>query len=231
MSAKSTFTLTVNGKAEIPLLAERAIINVAVSSEGLDKAKVSSEVISAAKHIESLLRELSPEDAGPLAHWSKTSLSATSYVPTMYSSSGEAEPKSRRYNGKITFDIRFSDFKALGSFGTKISSIEHVEVSDISWRLTEATEAKYRNQLRKDAAKDALAKARDYCEVLGCIKLRPVELHEHQTHSASANIRACRRIDGVDARPIEKFEELEFTQQEVRITRNVSIKFHADPVV
>lgn len=259
MPENTPFALTVSGTSEIPLLAERAIINVAVSSDGLDKAKVSNDIISAARQIESMLRELSPDDdtpavkaAAPLAHWSKTSLSATSYVPpskhnwsnaahfgaplhpTMITNDDDEEP-ARRYRGNIKFDIRFKDFKALGSFGTKISSIEHVEVSNITWSLTDATEAKYRTQLRRDAAKDALTKARDYCDVLGCVKLRPVELHDNQSYHMP-HMRQGRALQMQSAMAAadpgqEQMEELEFTPQEIKMTMEISIKFHADSVV
>ena len=139
MAAIEPFEMTVSGKAEIPHPAERALINVTVSSEGTNKPSVSDEVITTAKHIETLLRELSPANdspeakaAAPLAHWDKTSLSSTSYIPTQWNpqkSVHESQP--RRYRASITFDIRFKEFKALGSFGTKISSMPHVEVSNI----------------------------------------------------------------------------------------------------
>ena len=127
----SPFTIHVNGKAVIPHTAERALINVVVASSGASKQWVSEEVITTAKHIESLLRELSPEDdseeakkAAPLAHWSKTSLSATSHVPH----DRDGKDLARKYHGSVTFDIRFRNFEKLGSFGTQLSAVPHVEV-------------------------------------------------------------------------------------------------------
>lgn len=250
MSKDSQFSLSVNGRAELPLLAERAIINVSVSSEGLDKAKVSTDIISAAKQIESMLREMSAKDETPaakaaaaLAHWSKTSLSATSYVPPAQPRRHselfreEAKEPPRRYRGIIQFDVRFKDFNALGSFSTRISSIEHVEVKDINWTLTEVTEAKYRSQLRKDAAKDALAKAQDYCEVLGCVKLRPEKMQDHTftNHGQAAHgmqMHSMARMGRVRFSEVqdEAKEELEFTPQEIKMTMDVSVSFRAEPV-
>lgn len=186
MAAISPFEMTVSGKAEIPHPAERALINVTVSSEGTNKPSVSDEVITTAKHIETLLRELSPANdspeakaAAPLAHWDKTSLSSTSYVPTQYNSEKNIhESLPRRYRASVTFDIRFKEFKALGSFGTKISSMSHVEVGNIDWILTDITEKAYRSRLRREAAQDALEKVQDYCEVLGCQNIRATELQE-----------------------------------------------------
>ncbi|KAL6399548.1 hypothetical protein AUP68_18097 [Ilyonectria robusta] len=175
------FVITVTGRSEIPHPAERALINVHVASSGTDKATVSSQVISTAKTIESLLRELSPQADSPdakqasaLPHWSKTSLSFTSHVP--YGPHGGQKP--RQYDARIGFDIRLKEFKAVGSFGTKLSDLPHVEVNNILWILTPTTEKSYGAQLRKEEARDARQKALDYCEVLGCTNLRPVVLSD-----------------------------------------------------
>lgn len=164
----------------IPHPAERALINVSVSSTGTNKASVADEVVTTAKHIEELLREISPQDdtaeakaASPLAHWNKTSLSSRSWMPR---DDKNNEQPPMKHSATVKFDIRFKEFKALGSFGTRISSIPHVHINDIDWILTTATEDSYRPQLRRDCAKDALEKAKDYCEILGCTNLRPVSL-------------------------------------------------------
>ncbi len=138
------------------------MIAVVVQSSGTNKATVSDEVLTTAKHLESLLRELGPKDntpeakaASPLAHWAKKSFTATSHVPWYDSSRGAAAPP-RQYDGSITFDIRFKEFKALGAFGEKLTALPHVEVNSVSWILTPATEKSYRSRLRKEAAQDAL---------------------------------------------------------------------------
>ncbi|EME46137.1 hypothetical protein DOTSEDRAFT_78518 [Dothistroma septosporum NZE10] len=241
----ATFEVTVTGAAEIPHPAERGLINVSVASEGLNKAAVSDDVVTTSKHIESLLSELSPEDesaeakeASPLAHWDKTSLSATSYIP--YDNDGNEKP--RQYKASVTFDIRFKEFKALGRFGTKVSSLNHVEVKNISWILTTDTEKSFQSKLRRDAAKDAMDKARDYCDVLQCTNLRPIELQEgrcstgirqlHNSYPASQEpgshprMQIARRSTGGKA---TTSEDLEFRPQEVRMSMEVVIKFHADP--
>ena len=75
------FIINVTGRAEIPHPAERALIHVSVASSGINKAAVSDEVLTTARHIEGLLRQLSPQEDTPeakqaaaLAHWSKTSV-------------------------------------------------------------------------------------------------------------------------------------------------------------
>lgn len=243
------FVIRVTGKAEIPHPAERAKINVVVASSGNNKAAVSDEVLTTAKHIEDLLRELSPEgadnDASPLSHWSKTSLSATSHVPYI-----KHVAQAREYNSSINFNIRFKEFRALGAFGAKLSALSHVEVNNIQWILTSETEKSYQAQLRKQAAAEALAKAKDYCDVLGCTNVRPVLLEEGQnnTHSPWVNrslfgaqqpqmqmqMPYSKRPGGGTAEDMVENREqrdespLEFKPEEVRMNMEVTVKFHAE---
>ena len=252
------FVIDVNGRAEIPHPAERALIHVQVGSSGANKAAVSEEVLTTARHIEDLLRELSPRDQTPeakkeasLAHWSKSSLTSTSYVPYDYLRKTQ---RPREYSASVKFDIRFKEFKALGDFGGKLSALSHVEVTGIDWILTAQTEKSYRSLLRKEAARDALQKARDYCEVLGCSNIRPVGLEEGQgfTRAIASTMQNSNTMQqqapsyqqaqcapgygqmtpgnnsaGACARDESP---LEFRAEEVRMALSVRIKFEAECV-
>ncbi|KJX98530.1 hypothetical protein TI39_contig407g00010 [Zymoseptoria brevis] len=254
MAHPTPFELTVSGLAVIPLLAERAIINVVVSSDGKEKSTVTKEVIAAAKQIEKLLHQVAPQDdspeakaAAPLAHWSKTSLSATSYVP---GSTDHDHHPARRYKSTVRFDIRFREFKALGAFGVTISSISHVEVSNTEWILTTETKDSYRFELRKTAARNAMRKAQDYRDVLGCGNLRPIELDDtngndsYQARGSGRTMQTARRsaapaqmytqsmqsMPGYNEESSEDASGLEFTPQEVQMSMEeaLTVKFHAD---
>lgn len=203
------FVIHVTGRAEIHRPAERALINVSIASSGLNKAAVSDEVITTAKHVKTLLKDLSPKDDTPeardaaaLSHWSKTSLFATSH--TVFTREGQQQAQvfgrprqadtlqigdqRRQYNASIKIDIRFKRFEALGDFGTKLSALEHVEVNGIVWLLTRATEQSHHSQLRTEAAADAVQKAEDYCKALNCTRLRASELRELQIAPAGQNL-------------------------------------------
>lgn len=237
MAETKPFLLTVQGKAEISHPAERAIIAINVQSEGLNKASVSDEVITTVRHLESILKPLAADNdsaeakaAAPLAHWSKTSLSSTSWVP-YNNKSDDILP--RQYRATVNFDIRFQDFKALGAFGTKVSSLSHMEVQNVEWVLTEKTEKSFQSSLRKQAAESALRKAQDYCDAFGCVNLRPIELTDGDVtddsgmaygRAAPGMMRAAGAGGGDDMRD----EDLEFDPQEVKVNMEVTVKFHAD---
>ncbi|KAK3701787.1 hypothetical protein LTR37_015307 [Vermiconidia calcicola] len=144
----------------------------------------------------------------------------------------------RRYNGSINFDIRFKEFKPLGNFGARLSSLTHVEVNDIRWIL------------RKEAAKNALRKAQDYCEVLNCTNVHPVELDEgySSTYAASGQHRMAQQQQPQQQGNLRSFDNgdmqstgfasdtrdespLEFRPEEVKMSMSVTVKFHAEYVV
>ena len=238
----SPFTITVTGQAVIPHRAERALINVVVASSGISKQWVSDEVVTTSMHVEDLLKELSPKEnteeakkAAALAHWSKTSLSATSHVPR----DKDGHDLARKYFASVTFDIRFRNFEKLGSFGTRLSTIPHVEINNIQWILTNITEKAFRSQLRKEAAREALQKAEDYAEVLGCKRVRPFELAE-SSYDSHAGMGAARmmqqqmplqyqRAPGANSIGAQRNETgLDFRPEEVTMSLNVTAKFHAE---
>ncbi|KAL9106733.1 MAG: hypothetical protein Q9227_008303 [Pyrenula ochraceoflavens] len=187
------FTLTLPGTSTIPHPAERALLNLTVSTTGPSKPTVTSSVLDATSTIATHCRSLSPPSSNALAHWSKTSLSASSYIP--YSSDIRHE-RARKYTATVKFDIRFKDFSAMGPFAKKVAGLPCVSISGIDWLLTPGTRRAFQSRLRKEAAADALAKARDYCEVLcavpaplprgfnwiregeGEVRIRPLELTE-----------------------------------------------------
>lgn len=213
-------------------------MNVVVSSTGINQAAVSDEVLTTSQHVEELLRPYAPIDdtpeakvAAPLAHWNRTSLSSTSHVPYVHE---DKPPKPRLYVCKVTFDIRFKEFKALGAFGAKLTALPHVEMNNINWILTPATEKSFKSQLRKEAALDALQKAQDYCEVLGCTNPRPVNLTEGGINDDGWNgpgmhvQQQSRMMQSARSAPPGEKTELEFRPQEVKMRMHLTVKFHAE---
>jgi uncharacterized protein YggE len=259
MPSTVPFVLEVQGKAVIPHPAERAHVNVHIKNTGADKAAVSKNVLDSARQLESLLKELSAKDdsaeakaSAALAHWLKTGLSATSQRPYENGKKADAD----EYTAKIDFDIRFQNFKALGRFGAHISALPHVELRNIEWKLTAATENHFRSELRKKAASDAFRKAQDYCEVLGCRNLQPVALAEGHSSLGSmgivegaidfdrrdeggsfAGFGSTRRRQGNQDEEMGFMladddgtgqPQLEFTPQEIKMDMTVTVKFKAE---
>ena len=92
-----------------------------------------------------------------------TSLSTGSY----FSRSEEGKKLPREYTAATSFSVRFKDFAELGTFATMVSTMEYVNVQNISWELTDATKASLGTTSRIEAIKNAMYKARDYSTALG----------------------------------------------------------------
>ncbi|KAF2825400.1 hypothetical protein CC86DRAFT_42922 [Ophiobolus disseminans] len=73
------------------------------------------------------------------------------------------------YSGRADLDIDFADFKLLNTLATQFSTTENVSIQRVIWHLTEATLASVESLARKEAAKNALQRARDYAEVFADI--------------------------------------------------------------
>lgn len=135
-----------------------------------------------------------------------------------------------------------------------------MEVRNIDWILTVTTEKFFKAELCKQAAKDAMRKARDYCDVLGCTNVRPVELREGDARAAmhtgggglfgggrnrdsggggaAAGMFAQTpghtlqqaRMANVPSGGHVRDEDLGFDAQEVKMAVEVTVKFQADHV-
>ncbi|QIW97348.1 hypothetical protein AMS68_002866 [Peltaster fructicola] len=133
-----SFTLRLTGNATIIALAEQADLRIASSSQGPGKQLVSEEVLTTARYIEDMLQRVQAQnpETSP-AHWSQTSLSMQDWI--------EHVPLHLAQGQDIVVD--------------------HCEILGPTWVLSEASEERYKSQLRIKAAKDARTKAVDYCQV------------------------------------------------------------------
>lgn len=192
----AAFAIHVKGEAEIPHPAERAVVDITITTDGLDKTTVSEDAQATAEIVEALLRDFSPSDgseeaknSAALNHWSRTSLSTSSYQPT--DSHGRTMTEApRRYKATMQFSARFQNFTRLGSFNRTLSELPNVQISQINWVLTEATKKSFHSQLRKIAARDALLKASEYADALGYKNVKPVELRAGGNTAQSRHMKA-----------------------------------------
>ena len=102
----------------------------------------------------------------PVTHWSMTTLSTGCIQPTNNGSILNRKGP-RTFFTRTTFSIKFRDFSLLGSLATKLSTMPHVSISNIAWRLTDITQNALASQNRKQAVEDAVRKANDYVDAIG----------------------------------------------------------------
>ncbi|KAK9419309.1 putative SIMPL domain-containing protein [Seiridium unicorne] len=177
-----THRLMIKGKLTChPVLslhrAERAILSVSASSHEVQTATIaSSQVTSTAKAIRELITPHCPDNPSEqipsttaISHYSMSSLQTNSQIqrqPRSHTTDPQPEPKIV-YTARADFTIKFADFSVLNELATKLSTMENVSIKRIDWHLTDATTDSIKAGTRKAAAKDAIARARDYAEVFG----------------------------------------------------------------
>lgn len=232
-------TIAVTGVAVIPMRAERALLNVEISSTGFSRVFVSEEVQMSCRSLEDILRKNSPandtplaQEAATIAHWSMTSLRTTSHLPTdQYGS--VLKNAQRVYSTSVSFDIRVKDFSKLGTFASQVSTLPYTVLHNVRWALTSTTRRAHESKLRKIAAEDALERAKDYAKALGLAAVWPVEVKEAQWGSHDPNAVMQTQQTALDMRrPVSDsdpaFADLFFEPEEVTMTTRVDCRFEAE---
>ncbi|KAK7185351.1 hypothetical protein DPSP01_011111 [Paraphaeosphaeria sporulosa] len=105
------------------------------------------------------------EDNAPISHYSLKSFETSQGRDTSMSFSKSSSHKSTYASADLI--IEFRDFALLARLATTIGAMENVKINCLEWILTPATRATMEAQARKEAAKHAIRKARDYAEVFG----------------------------------------------------------------
>lgn len=227
MTCGFLFHMSVDGRAVIYHPAERATMNVTVESRATEKVTASDDALAASKAMEEMLRELSPQDespgaraAAPLQQWTKTAISSTSVMD-----------RAPQFQAEIKFNIKFQDLTAIRPFATKLYHLPCVVIRSFEWSLTDATTASYQSRLRREAALDAMAKAKDYCETLGCATPRPTQLQEKLFYNGIGQGYGTTGIEYDRAENFYggsgRYERLDFMPQDVQLIREVTVKFDA----
>lgn len=208
--------MKLTGEATIPKIAERAIIDLEVSSSNKSHQTAATNVTETAKTLQKLLKQYSPtatstaeeKATAAIPKWSMGKMKTSSFVynpsnsSMYYNNHHISDPlpldrPTKIHTATVHFNIRVRDFTKLGMLNHTFSQMEHVKIERTSWILTAQTRKAYRSELRRLAAKDALDRARDYAETLGLKTVRPIELTEQgYTDGAWNPYSAMRRAIG-----------------------------------
>jgi len=160
--------IQVTGNHSITLAAERAILNLYVSSTDSVQAKASQTITTTCNRLQNLLNSLSPKTLSgdtqpdaPVTKWTMSSLNTGSFVYH------DTKPPQRTYSASTHFEVTFRDFGKLGAVVTEMAEMTGVEVRNVQWVLTEETKVRYAKVARQGAVRDAMDKARDYAAAAG----------------------------------------------------------------
>ena len=237
--------IKVDGEAELMLPPERAVLKIAVKTTSKDKSESTSGTIDSARQVESLVRRLSEKTSSSASlpaidYWSRTSLSETSQTPYR-----ESKFHPEEFTAQVDFRIQLQTFRRLGSLIHDLVAVAHVSSRGVEWILTPETQAAQRARLRDMAARDAVAKARDFADALGFGKVWPCELHggkqytqssamkggsirrEKQTMSVQTQGRNMAEGEAGEWEDVAE-EAFQYAPEDVKMTQSVSARFWAE---
>lgn len=172
MAEAAVTTITVQGEAEARRIAERAIVTITAAADGPDRSPVVDAVATAAAEITALLTADHDPTDGPVVRWKSDRARIWSDRP--WNTAGEQLPLV--FHAAISITAEFSDVEALSRFVETASRTEHVGVGAIGWNLTESTRRELETQVRSDAVRAAVEKAKQFADAVGLHEVTPVAI-------------------------------------------------------
>lgn len=223
-------TIHTVGTSTLKHLAERAVIDLCVASEGNDQSTVSQAVTRTANRLQTYLKEIAPkEESGhpspeaAVTFWNMGYISTGSNLPW---DSEKPEDGKRVYTAQTHFEVIFCDFNKLGEFILDVAKDPLVSVRDIDWQLTDNTEQQLGQECRKLAVWDALTKAKDYASALTMGNIQPVKIDDTQRRLSPAVYATARRAPAITEDGIKQI--LGFTPECCELECSVKMRFETE---
>lgn len=216
--------ITVTGHAEIRIAPELGAVTLVVGGSGANRDGVLQQTGGTHEELIADIRAL--EASGAIASWSANQLRVWSHRP--WNAEGRQLPLVHEARGEL--ELVFRDLALLSEWVAAAAVREHVTVTGIEWRVTDATGRRVRDDAQRRAVDDAVAKAVVYAEALGLGHPAPVELADHgllSTRSQSPApqpmmMRAAAFDANAQAAP-------ELAPADLVIETSVDARFTADP--
>ena len=177
------------------------------------------------------LEKLAPKNGGgfaladaPITKFSMGSFITNSYVPK----DKDGNDIERQYSASTTFTIIFRDFIKLGEATSILFRMPHVKISSTSWTLTDATRESLGSESRKAAMHDAMAKAKDYADVLGKVAVA-VDVQDCSYSSSYSG--PSQELGGMSRTDVQsskvQVDGLALEPENIEIHRSMDVKFEA----
>jgi len=156
-------TITVQGQHRAWYTAERATVIVSIAFDGPHRNPVFSSATAALDAVRETVTGRHDPDAGPITWWSADSVRVWSERPW----NNEGKQLDPVHHAALDLTAKFKDFDELATWLELVVAIPGVNVSSVSWSLTDTTHTSATTEVRSRAVKDAVAKATVYAQSIG----------------------------------------------------------------
>lgn len=237
--------INIQGSATLRRPAEIAVLNIEVSSSGKDQPTASRNVIQTVNNLQSILDAASlrtpPNNTGDSGSSSSSSSTISPTAPISFysiaslstSSSDELDKDSlptgsRIYTATTSIEIHFRSFATLGTMVVQFSSIPFVSLQGISWKLTDEVQAELEEQARTDALRHAIARARNYAQVIDRNTVTPVKIQDSQQYLFFEGRARQAAFKVADTASFGIGVGIDFEPQVIEVKANLEVEFHAE---
>lgn len=226
--------INIQGKAKLTRLAERAKLDIEVSSSEYEQTIASTNVVSTVGNLQNQLDQLCPTirpggDISPSAPVSFYSIgSLTTSNDDEYDDDHNKTGK-RIYKATSTLDIRFRDFAQLGECVVNWSTTPFVSLQGIDWILTPENQTDLEEAAKVHALRHALDRAQVYADVIGRKTVTPVKIDDTQYMYGGAEgrvMQTARKMASTATFGIGV--GLNFEPQSVEVNAMIEVEFHAE---
>ncbi len=167
---------SVQGHATRHQPAERGTIRLTVQFRGENRASVLAH--AARVHTDLVDRAKAHVASGAATWWGSQAVLAWAFDEWDKPSPNVDQVKVRRFRAGADAQVKFQDFAALAAWAAEVAAIEGVAVNGITWALTDARRDALQRDVRADAARDSVERARAYADALGYGDVRLLALFE-----------------------------------------------------
>jgi uncharacterized protein len=168
----SDTTISVRGEHEQRVAPERATVWLTVRADGPERSEVVAAAGAVATEVGATIVENLDQTDGPVVWWASDRISVWTEQPV--DERGRRLPPIHR--ATVSVRARFSDFDVLAGWLEQIAERDEVEVTSLTWELTEGTRTSVTAEVRSRAVRDAVDKATVFAHSIGRSSVTAVAL-------------------------------------------------------
>jgi uncharacterized protein YggE len=216
--------ITVRGEFTIHHPAERATVRLSVGFEGSRREDAIASTADLHHNLSHEIEAMLDAENGPVTWWSSDDIRVWGQRP--WNQDGEQLPIV--YRSAIDFDVKFSNFAALGDWVGAVAVREGVTVLGVDWALTVARKESVTLAARKRAVDNAVSKATVYASSIGLTSVRPLALSDPGMLGDAPSAGQAPPTQFVSARmAVPSGQELQLKPEDITIRVEVDARFAA----